>query len=70
LGEELGVDPGTVERGAPVARRSTDRLVGDHRVRQVERDYLARLAAADVDPARATRNPSMTGWPTQMGRPT
>lgn len=61
LGEELGVDANTVELGAPIARRSADHPVGGQRVQQVERYYLARLAAADIDPDRATQPDGIRG---------
>ncbi len=55
LSEELGVDEKNVELGTQLARRSQDHAVGGREVRQIERYFLAHLAPADVDPARATQ---------------
>ncbi|MFC9504081.1 NUDIX hydrolase [Streptomyces sp. NPDC057002] len=55
LGEELGLDEGVVELGPQLADRSKDHLVGGHVVRQLEKYFLIRIAAALVDPARATQ---------------
>ncbi|MET7457671.1 NUDIX domain-containing protein [Streptomyces sp. NPDC005574] len=55
LGEELGADEKAVELGPQLAVRSKDHLVGGHEVRQEEKYFLARVAAAEVDPARATQ---------------
>jgi ADP-ribose pyrophosphatase YjhB (NUDIX family) len=54
LREELGIDEHAVELGAQLAERSKDHLVGGREVRQVEKYFLARVSAADVDPARAS----------------
>jgi ADP-ribose pyrophosphatase YjhB (NUDIX family) len=59
LREELGIDEGRVELGAQLAERGKDHKVGGRDVRQVERYYLAHLAAADIDPARATQPDSI-----------
>lgn len=53
LGEELGIDEKTVKLGPQLAERSKDHLVGGHEVRQVERYFLTRVSAADVDPTNA-----------------
>lgn len=55
LREELGVDDKAVELGAQLAERSKDHLVGGREVRQVEKYFLTRISAADVDPAGATQ---------------
>ncbi|MGW4788592.1 NUDIX hydrolase [Streptomyces sp. NPDC004230] len=55
LREELGIDETAVELGAQLAERSKDHLVGGREVRQVERYFLTRAAAAAVDPAGATQ---------------
>ncbi|MGW0828379.1 NUDIX hydrolase [Streptomyces sp. NPDC002845] len=55
LREELGVDEKAVELGPQLAERSKDHLVGGREVRQVEKYFLIRVSAADVDPARATQ---------------
>ncbi|GGX93907.1 NUDIX domain-containing protein [Streptomyces fructofermentans] len=55
LSEELGIDEKAVELGAQLAERSKDHLVGGREVRQVEKYFLTRVCAADVDPARASR---------------
>ncbi|MBP5888776.1 MULTISPECIES: NUDIX hydrolase [Streptomyces] len=55
LREELGIDEAAVELGAQVAERSTDHMVGGHEVRQVERYFLTRVSASDVDLSRATQ---------------
>ncbi|MEU8868804.1 NUDIX hydrolase [Streptomyces umbrinus] len=55
LHEELGIDEKTVELGAQLAERSKDHLVGGREVRQVEKYFLTRVSAADVDPARASQ---------------
>ncbi|MFE2534942.1 NUDIX hydrolase [Streptomyces sp. NPDC059371] len=55
LREELGIDGNTVELGAQLAERSKDHLVGGRQVRQVEKYFLTRVAAADVAPDRATQ---------------
>jgi 8-oxo-dGTP pyrophosphatase MutT (NUDIX family) len=55
LHEELGIDEEAVDLGVQLAERSKDHLVGGHQVRQRERYFLTRVAAADVDPARATQ---------------
>src|SRR4051812_35255591 len=51
LGEELGIDEKAIELGPQLAERSKDHKVGGHEVRQVERYFLTRVSAADVDPA-------------------
>jgi ADP-ribose pyrophosphatase YjhB (NUDIX family) len=55
LDEELGIDRKVIELGPQLAVRSKDHLVGGHEVRQVERYFLTRVSAADVDPARASQ---------------
>jgi 8-oxo-dGTP pyrophosphatase MutT (NUDIX family) len=55
LHEELGIDEQSVELGVQLAERSKDHMVGGHPVRQVEKYFLTRVSAADVDPARATQ---------------
>ncbi|GGX98082.1 NUDIX hydrolase [Streptomyces fructofermentans] len=55
LSEELGIDEKAVELGAQLAERSKDHLVGGREVRQVEKYFLTRVSAADVDPARASQ---------------
>jgi hypothetical protein len=55
LREELCVDDKAVELGAQLAERSKDHLVGGREVRQVEKYFLTRISAADVDPAGATQ---------------
>ncbi|MDX2576691.1 NUDIX domain-containing protein [Streptomyces scabiei] len=55
LREELGIDETAVELGAQLAERSKDHQVGGREVRQVERYFLTRVSAADVDPTRATQ---------------
>lgn len=55
LGEELGIDEKTGELGPQLAERSKDHLAGGREVRQVERYFLTRVSAADVDPANATQ---------------
>lgn len=53
--EELGVDEKAVELGPQLAERSKNHLVGGHQVRQVEKYFLLRVSADDVDPTRATQ---------------
>lgn len=53
LREELGIED--VELGPQLAERSKHHHVGGQPVRQVERYYLARVNADDVDPASATQ---------------
>lgn len=53
LREELGIED--VELGPQLAERSKQHHVGGQPVRQVERYYLARVDADDIDPARATQ---------------
>ncbi|MDQ1031503.1 ADP-ribose pyrophosphatase YjhB (NUDIX family) [Streptomyces umbrinus] len=55
LREELGIDEKAVELGAQLAERSKDHLVGGREVRQVEKYFLTRVWAAEVDPARASQ---------------
>ncbi|WP_069764758.1 NUDIX hydrolase [Streptomyces sp. LUP47B] len=55
VGEELGVDEEAVELGPQLAERSKNHLVGGHEVRQVEKYFLIRVSAGDVDPTRATQ---------------
>ncbi|WP_217239254.1 NUDIX hydrolase [Streptomyces sp. AC555_RSS877] len=55
LSEELGIDEKTVDLGAQLAERSKDHLVGGREVRQVEKYFLTRVSAADVDPARVSQ---------------
>ncbi|WP_051818347.1 NUDIX domain-containing protein [Streptomyces flaveus] len=55
LSEELGIDKKAVELGAQLAERSRVHLVGDREVRQVEKYFLTRISATDVDPARASQ---------------
>lgn len=55
LGEELGIDEQGIELGPQLAERSKDHMVGGHEVRQVERYFLTRISAANVDPTRATQ---------------
>ncbi|MFF7764286.1 NUDIX hydrolase [Streptomyces griseorubiginosus] len=55
VGEELGVDEKAVEIGPQLAERSKDHLVGGQEVRQVEKYFLLRVSADDVDPSRATQ---------------
>ncbi|WP_218038065.1 NUDIX hydrolase [Acrocarpospora pleiomorpha] len=55
LREELGVDDAQVRLGAQIAERSKIHQVGGHDVRQVEKYYLAHLAATAINPARATQ---------------
>ncbi|MET8955695.1 carbamoyltransferase C-terminal domain-containing protein [Streptomyces sp. NPDC004393] len=55
LSEELGIDEKAVELAAQLAERSKDRLVGGREVRQVEKYFLTRVSAADVEPARASQ---------------
>ncbi|MEU5338365.1 NUDIX domain-containing protein [Streptomyces asoensis] len=59
LSEELGIDEKAVELGAHIAERSKDHRVGDRQVRQVEKYFLTRVSAADVDPARASQPDSI-----------
>ncbi|MEW2615136.1 NUDIX domain-containing protein [Streptomyces sp. NPDC047880] len=53
LGEELGA--ANVTLVAQVAERCQDHAVAGQLVRQVEKYFLARIEASDVDPARATQ---------------
>ncbi|KPI00470.1 NUDIX hydrolase [Streptomyces mirabilis] len=55
LGEELGIDERAIGLGPQLAERTKDHLVGGREVRQVELYFLARVSAADVDPARAAQ---------------
>ncbi|NNN37647.1 NUDIX domain-containing protein [Streptomyces sp. S3(2020)] len=55
LREELGIDEKAVELGAQLAERSENHVVGGREVRQVEKYFLVRTSAADIDPARATQ---------------
>ncbi|MFE2584890.1 NUDIX hydrolase [Streptomyces sp. NPDC059378] len=56
LNEELGIDEKAVELGAQLAERSKDHLVSGREIRQVEKYFLTRFSAADVDPARASQS--------------
>jgi hypothetical protein len=60
LSEELGLHEKAVERGAPLAERSKDHLVGGREVRRVEKYFLTRVSAADVDLARASVTERLT----------
>ncbi|MEU4233312.1 NUDIX domain-containing protein [Nonomuraea sp. NPDC026600] len=53
LREELGIDEDGLQLGAQIAERSKEHQVGGQEVLQVERYYLARITAADVDLDRA-----------------
>jgi len=53
LGEELGATNVTLI--AQVAERSQDHPVRGHQVRQVEKYFLTRIEASELDPARATQ---------------
>ncbi|WP_346779745.1 NUDIX domain-containing protein [Streptomyces sp. S3(2020)] len=55
LGEGLGIEKQAIALGLQLAERSRDHMIGGHQVRQVERHFLTRVSAADVDPARATQ---------------
>ena len=59
LGEELGVDEKAIELGPQLAERTKDHLVGGREVRQVERYFLTRVSASDIDPDRATQPDSI-----------
>ncbi|MEU4090380.1 NUDIX hydrolase [Streptomyces aureus] len=48
LNEELGFSPTSVQLGMQLAQRSTEHLVGEREVRQVERYFLAHASPADV----------------------
>lgn len=61
LREELGIDEKTVELGAQLAERSKDHLVAGRKVRQMEKYFLTRISAADVDPARASQPDNIRG---------
>ncbi|MGW3312985.1 NUDIX hydrolase [Streptomyces sp. NPDC001073] len=61
LSEELGIDEKAVELGAQLAERSKDHLVGGREVRQVEKYFLTRVSAADVNPARASQPDNIRG---------
>ncbi|MEU8627691.1 NUDIX domain-containing protein [Streptomyces sp. NPDC048669] len=53
LGEELGATD--VLLVAQIAERSQNHPVGGREVRQVEKYFLARIAASDIDQSRATQ---------------
>nr|WP_062341344.1 NUDIX domain-containing protein [Herbidospora sakaeratensis] len=53
--EELGVDGAGLHVDGPVAERAKEFEFEGAMIRQVERYYLARLSAGDVDTARATQ---------------
>ncbi|MGW3461457.1 NUDIX hydrolase [Streptomyces olivaceoviridis] len=55
LSEELGTDDEAVELGAQLAERDKDHLVGGRHVRQVEKYFLTRVSATNVDPDRASQ---------------
>ncbi|WP_433513792.1 NUDIX hydrolase [Nonomuraea sp. CA-143628] len=55
LREELGIAEGDVQLDAQIAERSKAHQVGGQEVLQVERYYLARITADDIDPDRATQ---------------
>ncbi|MFF0249945.1 NUDIX hydrolase [Streptosporangium sandarakinum] len=58
--EELGVT--AVAVGPELAVRSKDHLVGGQPVRQVERYFVARVHAGDIDPARASQPDEIRAW--------
>lgn len=58
--EELGVE--RIDLGPQLAVRSKEHLVGGRPVRQVEKYYVARVRAADVDPERATQPDDIRAW--------
>ncbi|MEV6863296.1 NUDIX domain-containing protein [Streptosporangium subroseum] len=58
--EELGIE--RVDLGPQLAVRSKEHLVGGRQVRQVEKYYIARVRAADVDPERATQPDDIRTW--------
>ncbi|GAB1822180.1 NUDIX hydrolase [Herbidospora sp. RD11066] len=62
LREELGVDDTLVRIGALIAERSKVHQVGDRDVRQVERYFLAHMAASAINPAQATRPDTIRGF--------
>ncbi|MFF4519057.1 NUDIX hydrolase [Streptomyces mirabilis] len=62
LGEELGIDEKAIELGPQLAERTKDHLVGGREVRQVELYFLARVSAADVDPARAAQPDNLRAY--------
>ncbi|MEU9546278.1 NUDIX hydrolase [Streptomyces mirabilis] len=64
LSEELGLDANAVQLGAQLAERTKDHLVGGREVRQVEKYFLARIAASAADSNRATQpdNIRETRW--------
>lgn len=65
LHEELGICA-HVELSTPLAQRSREHHVGGRLVRQVEQYFLARLAPADINPARATQTDNLHSrrwWP-------
>ncbi|MFG3266333.1 NUDIX hydrolase [Streptomyces bobili] len=55
MGAELSVDEKAVGLGPQLSERSKNHLVGCHEVRHVEKYFLIRIAADDVDPTRATQ---------------
>ncbi|MFF8911301.1 NUDIX hydrolase [Streptomyces olivaceoviridis] len=55
LSEEPGIDEKAVELGAQLAERDKDHLVGGRHVRQVEKCFLTRVSATNVDPNRASQ---------------
>lgn len=60
LHEELGIDDITL--GPQLAIRAKEHLVGGRLVRQVERYYVTRIDAADLDPTLATQPDNIRAW--------
>ncbi|QDN83230.1 NUDIX hydrolase [Streptomyces sp. S1A1-7] len=62
MGEELGIDEKAIELGPQLAERTKDHLVGGREVRQAELYFLARVSAADVDPARGAQPDNLRAY--------
>ncbi|WP_083982802.1 NUDIX hydrolase [Actinomadura hibisca] len=62
LAEELGLRPDAFQIGDLIATRSSDHLVAQQPVRQVEHYYLVRLTSMSFDTGDATQPDNIVGY--------
>lgn len=60
IGEELGIT--AFELGPQLATRAKQHLIYGQPVRQIERYFVARIRACDLDPASATQTDDILAW--------
>ncbi|WP_067181630.1 NUDIX hydrolase [Microtetraspora niveoalba] len=60
LHEELGVE--AVEIGFEIATRAKEHVINGELTRQVERYFVARVPAGEVNPSRATQTDDILAW--------